>query len=138
MGGINGDSYYLRFSRLTLFAFFGCRPTGKGLTRRPSSFSSLLMKLSFPKGLPVCVLKRILLICLSSIPPASSFRHCFADIISFQIERFSSSIAFSSSTCAAALDHWYFQGTRQIFARTGLSSTYFDASSKPCSSRAHE
>src|SRR4030042_120629 len=45
---------FLLFLYFPVLLFFGL-PTGKGRDLRPSSFSSLLKKLSPPKGLPVCV-----------------------------------------------------------------------------------
>ena len=138
----NGDSYrfnyHFNFPSQHFVVFFRGRPIGNGLTRRPSIFSSLLTKLSEPSGLPVCVLKRILVICASSIPPANSLRHCFAEIILYQFVKLSNSAPAASSTCAALLDHSYFHGRRQTLARTGFNSTYFAASQKPRSSTAHE
>ena len=64
------------FSYFDFFVrFFLGLPTGSERTRRPSTFSSLLRKLSVPSGLPVCVLSLSRPSSDSSIPAFSSFRH---------------------------------------------------------------
>jgi len=131
-------------SRVFLFCFeffAGCfvgLPTGRGRTRRPSSFSSLLRKLSVPSGLPVWVLARRRVRAVSSIFAFNCFRQRSGEIMPYHRGRLSNSDCDVASMCAAALDHSYRQGLRQIFARTGLSSTYLIASQKCGSSRGHE
>ena len=131
-------------SRVFLFCFdffvrfFVGLPTGSGRTLRPSSFSSLLRKLSVPSGLPVWVLARRRARAVSSIFAFNSFRHCSSEIMLYHRGKFSNSDRNVASTCAAALDHSYRHGLRQILARTGLSSTYLIASQKCGSSSGHE
>ena len=118
--------------------FFVGLPTGRGRTLRPRSFSSLLRKLSVPSGLPVWVLARRRARAVSSIFAFNWFRHCSSEIMLYHRGRFSNSDCDVASMCAAALDHSYRHGLRQILARTGLSSTYLMASQKCRLSRGHE
>ena len=131
-------------SRVFLFCFdffvrfFVGLPMGRGRTLRPRSFSSLLRKLSVPSGLPVWVLARRRVRAVSSIFAFNCFRQCSSEIMLYHWGKLSNSDCDVASTCAAALDHSYRHGLRQIFARTGLSSTYLIASQKCRSSRGHE
>jgi len=113
----------LLFHFLAFLFFFGL-PTGNGRTRRPSTLSSLLKKLSLPKGRPVYVFERSRLISVSDMSTESSRRHCAADILSYHSDRFKRSDVAPASTCAAALDQAYRQGLRCSRARTGFNSTY--------------
>ena len=113
----------LLFHFFALLFFFGL-PTGNGRTRRPSTLSSLLKKLSLPKGRPVYVLDRNCLTSDSFRPLESSLRHRSADILSYHSDRFKRSDVAPASTCAAALDQAYRQGLRCSRARTGFNSTY--------------
>jgi len=113
----------LIFHFFALLFFFGL-PTGNGRTRRPSTLSSLLKKLSLPEGRPVYVLDCNSLASDSFRSLESFSRHRSADILSYHSDKFKRSDVAPASTCAAALDQAYRQGLRCSRARTGFSSTY--------------
>ena len=111
------------------FFFFGL-PTGNGLNRQPIFPSSLLIKLSLPSGLPVCVFPLSLAISVLSISSINNLFHCPAPIISYHFLKSSRSEQYPLSICAAALDQIWSDGLRHIFARTGLHSIYLIAARK--------
>ena len=83
--GNRGDSHRscsLAFA-LGFLAVCG-RPTGNGRRRRPTSDSTLLMKLSLPKGRPVRVRSRIMPNRLPSSGRISASRHCAGSAIAPQ------------------------------------------------------
>jgi len=73
--------------------------------RQPSNRSSLLRKVSLPKGLPACVFKLSRPISNPTRPPPNSFRHWLAEIIPYRRGKSSQNPTLSPQSRGAPLHY---------------------------------